>query len=151
MIRLGSLAGYPFEGPRLLAGWTPPAGPAVYAILYQPEPETRQSQYAVIYVGHSEDLSTERFPFQHPRAACWIRRAGSKWKVHICTYEVPGGGRGHREQITRELAAIYHPSCNPEQYGQSWQDRWIGEYTAPTTGPLAKRGPEPPAPGGSGP
>ena len=25
MIRLGSLAGYPFEGPRLLAGWTPPA------------------------------------------------------------------------------------------------------------------------------
>ena len=24
MIRLGSLAGYPFEGPRLLGGWTPP-------------------------------------------------------------------------------------------------------------------------------
>ena len=24
VIRLGSLAGYPFEGPRLLAGWTPP-------------------------------------------------------------------------------------------------------------------------------
>ena len=24
MIRLGSLAGYPFEGPRLLVGWTPP-------------------------------------------------------------------------------------------------------------------------------
>ena len=24
MIRLGSLAGYPFEGPRVLAGWTPP-------------------------------------------------------------------------------------------------------------------------------
>ena len=32
MIRLGSLAGYPFEGPRLLAGWTPPAEAAVYAI-----------------------------------------------------------------------------------------------------------------------
>ena len=28
MIRLGSLAGYPFEGPRLLAGWTPPSSPA---------------------------------------------------------------------------------------------------------------------------
>jgi len=43
VIRLGSLAGYPFEGPRVLAGWTPPARAAVYAILYKPEPETRPS------------------------------------------------------------------------------------------------------------
>ena len=35
MIRLGSLAGYPFDGPRLLAGWTPSPGPAVYAIMYK--------------------------------------------------------------------------------------------------------------------
>ena len=41
MIRLGSLAGYPFEGPRLLAGWTPPTTAAVYAIAYKPEPDTR--------------------------------------------------------------------------------------------------------------
>jgi len=34
MIRLGSLAGYPFEGPRLLAGWTPPPAAAVYDLLY---------------------------------------------------------------------------------------------------------------------
>ncbi len=33
MIRLGSLAGYAFEGPRILAGWTPPKEPAVYAIV----------------------------------------------------------------------------------------------------------------------
>ena len=78
MIRLGSLAGYPFEGPRLLGGWTPPASAAVYAILYKPEPDTKPERYAVIYVGHSEDLSAERFPFQHPRAHCWVRRAGSK-------------------------------------------------------------------------
>ena len=126
MIRLGSLAGYPFEGPRLLAGWTPPARPAVYAILYQPEPDTRQSQYAVVYVGHADDLSAERFPFQHPRAPCWIKRAGSKWKVYICTYEVPGGTRSHREQIARELTAIYHPGCNDQQYDPSCKDEWIG-------------------------
>ena len=81
MIRLGSLAGYPFEGPRLLAGWTPPSAAAVYAILSKPEPDKRPEHYAVIYVGHADDLSGERFPFQHPRAACWVRRAGSKWKV----------------------------------------------------------------------
>jgi hypothetical protein len=142
MIRLGSLAGYPLEGPRLLGGWTPPAVPAVYAIVYKPEPDTRAERYAVIYVGHCDDLSAERFPFQHPRAPCWVRRAGSKWKVHICTYEVPGGGPGHREQIARELTAIYRPRCNAEQFDPAWKDEWIGGYSAPTTGPLAERGPD---------
>jgi hypothetical protein len=136
VIRLGSLAGYPFEGPRVLAGWTPPERAAVYAILIKPEPDTKAERYAVIYVDHSDDLSTERLPFQHQRAACWVRRAGDRWKLYICTYEVPGGLRSHREQIARELTAIYHPGCNPEQYDQAWKDEWIGEYTAPTTGPL---------------
>jgi hypothetical protein len=134
MIRLGSLAGYPFEGPRLLAGWTPPARAAVYAIVFKPEPDA--DRYAVIYVDHADDLSAERFPFKHPRAACWVRRAGSRWKLSICTYEVPGGLRSHREQIVRELTAIYRPGCNPEQYDPAWKDEWIGEYSAPTTGPL---------------
>ena len=35
MIRLGSLAGYPFDGPRLLGGWTPPPAAAVYAVMYK--------------------------------------------------------------------------------------------------------------------
>ncbi|MDR0343078.1 MAG: hypothetical protein LBI49_08125 [Nocardiopsaceae bacterium] len=153
MIRLGSLAGYPFEGPRLLAGWTPPAAPAVFAILYKPDPGTRPDRYAVIYVGHSGDLSAERFPFQHPRASCWTRRAGSRWKVYIATYEIPGGGPRHREHIAAELTAIYQPRCNDQQYDRAWKDEWIGEYSAPTTGPVARRGPPgtprpgPPPPG----
>ena len=136
VIRLGSLAGYPFEGPRALVGWTPPARAAVYAIVYKPDPETKPDRYAVTYVDHADDLSSERFPFKHPRAACWVRRAGSRFKVYICTYEVPGGLRSHREQIARELTAIYRPSCNTEQYDAAWKDEWIGEYKTPTTGPL---------------
>ncbi|MGA2209346.1 MAG: hypothetical protein ABSH30_06905 [Acidimicrobiales bacterium] len=143
MIRLGSLAGYPFEGPRLLGGWTPTPTAGVYAIVYKPEPESKPERYAVIYVDHSDDLSKERFPFKHPRAACWVRRSGSRWKVYICTYAVPGGGRSHREQIARELTAIYKPRCNSQQYDRSWKDEWIGEYAAPTTGPLTTgRGPD---------
>jgi hypothetical protein len=123
VIRLGSLAGYPFEGPRLLGGWTPPAAPAVYAVMYRPEPA--REQYAVIYVGHADDLSAERFPYRHPRAAAWISRAGSKWKVYIATYEVPGGTRAHREQIARELITVYRPGCNEQQYDNAWKDEWI--------------------------
>jgi hypothetical protein len=140
VIRLGSLAGYPFEGPRLLAGWTAPQAAAVYAIVYKPDQD--KETYAVIYVGHADDLSAERFPFQHPRSSCWIRRAGSKWKVYICTYQAPGDSRPHREQIARELTAIYRPSCNEQQYDNAWKDEWIGEYSAPTTGPVARRGPD---------
>jgi hypothetical protein len=143
MIRLGSLAGYPFDGPRVLGGWTPPPTAAVYAVLYKPEPEAKPENYAVIYVGHADDLSAERFPFKHPRAACWIRRAGSKWKVYIATYVVPGGTSAHREQITRELTAVYRPSCNEQQYDHAWKDEWIGEYSAaPTTAPVTRRGPD---------
>jgi hypothetical protein len=125
MIRLGSLAGYPFEGPRLLAGWTPPASPAVYAITYKPDPA--KDQHAVIYVAASDDLSRERLPFKHPKAPSWIKRAGSKWKLYLCVYEVPGGTPGHREQITRELIAIYRPGCNSDQYSPTWKPEWIAD------------------------
>jgi hypothetical protein len=144
VIRLGSLAGYAFEGPRVLAGWTPPDRPAVYAIMCPRDPERRSQEYAVIYIGHSEDLSTERFPFRHPAAARWIRRAGSKWDLHVAVYEVPGGLPSHRQQIARELIAVYRPSCNTERYDQTWREEWIGEYQAPTTAPLTTgRTPEP--------
>lgn len=141
MIRLGSLAGYIFDGPRVLGGWTPPEKAAVYAILYKPEPDTKPDRYAVIYVGHADNLAKAGFPFKHPRAHCWINKAGSKWKLHICTFDAPGGGRSHRELITQELTAHYHPSCNEKQYDNAWKDTWIGDYTdAPNTRSLNQRG-----------
>jgi len=129
MIRLGSLAGYPFEGPRLLGGWTAPPIAAVYAILYKPDPDRKPERYAVTYVGHGDDLSAERLTFQHPRAHCWVQRAGSRWKVYVCTYEIAGGTPLYRETLVRELIAIYRPHCNVERYEQSWRDEWIGRET----------------------
>lgn len=135
MIRLGSLAGYSFEGPRALAGWTAPAEPAVYAILAKTDPSKPQ-QFAVIYVGHADDLSGEGFPFKHPRSTAWVQRAGGKFNLHVCWLQVPGGTRAHREQISRELIAIYDPSCNLEKFDQAWKAEWIGDYETPVTDPL---------------
>jgi hypothetical protein len=126
MIRLGSLAGYLFDGPRVLAGWTAPPAPAVYAVLYRPDPKSKPDRYAVIFVGHSENLAEEGFPFKHPQAPCWVARAGSKWRVHLATFEVPGGGPAHREAIATELTAIYEPRCNKQKYDNAWKERWIG-------------------------
>jgi len=141
VIRLGSLAGYPFEGPRVLAGWTPPARPAVYAVMYKPKPDSGPEEFGVIFVGHSDDLTEEGFPFEHPAATCWLKRVDRKrFDLYIAFYEVPGGTRSHREEISRELIAIYRPGCNPDQYDQAWKDEWIGSYDTPgTTGPLTTR------------
>ncbi len=137
MIRLGSLAGYPFEGPRVLGGWQPLDVGAVYAILYRADAEAKPHDFAVIDVDQADNLRDAKLPFGHLRAKCWERRAGTKWGVHIATYEVPGGLRGHREQIVKELLAVYKPGCSPEQYDQSWEDEWIQKYDAQnTTGPL---------------
>jgi hypothetical protein len=65
-----------------------------------------------------------------------VKRAGDRYALHICYYEVPGGLPSHRQQIAKELIAVYQPGCNPDQYDQAWKDEWIGEYDAPTTGPL---------------
>lgn len=140
MIRLGSLAGYSFEGPRALAGWTAPAEPAVYAILAK-NPD-RPQEFPVIFVGHSDDLSKEGFPFKHARSAAWIQRAGGKFNLHVAWLNVPGGTRAHREQISQELIAIYDPSCNLQKFDKAWKEEWIGAYEAPVTDAL-KTGREP--------
>lgn len=135
MIRLGSLGGYPFSGPRVLGGWHPPKEPSIFAILTRSKPESQQ--FEVIYLGHADDLSEIGLPFEHPHSDRWISRAGGKWNLWIAAYAVPGGTPSHRERITHELIAVYHPSCNPEQYDRAWKDEWIGSYeAAPTTKPL---------------
>lgn len=142
MIRLGTLAGYSFEGPRLLGGWSPPSGPAVYAIVYKAAPNDKPNKYSVIYIDHAEDLQQAGLPFKHPQAPCWIKTAQSKWNLYICTFEVYAYGGHHRETICRELIADYEPRCNQQKYDRAWKDEWIGEYKADTTGPLAPRGPD---------
>lgn len=137
MIRLGTLAGYAFEGPRVLAGFTAPERPAVYAIMYRPDSVKGPERYGVLYVGHTDDLSRERLPFRHPQAKCWLKRVnGEKFRLYICYLEAPGATEGHRLQIVRELISIYKPGCNKDQYDKAWSDNWIGDYEAPTTGPL---------------
>lgn len=142
MIRLGTLGGYPFEGPRVLGGWHPPDQPGLFAVLTRQDPESQR--YEVIYLGHADDLSEIGLPFQHPQADAWIERASGKWNLSVAFYAIPGGGRSHRERITEELIAIYHPSCNPDQFDRAWKDEWIGSYRAPTAKPLTTRRDAPP-------
>ena len=131
MIRLGSLAGYSFEGPYTLAGWNPIDSPGVYAIMYKQE--EGKDHYAVVYVGHADNFAEEGLPWKHPQAHCWTERAGSQWKLFIAYFLVPGSTRSIREGIARELNAVYQPICNEEQYVQHWEEEWIGDYESNLT------------------
>lgn len=113
--------GHLFDGPRLLGGWHPPAVAAVYVIMYRLDGSSR---HAVIYAGHAEDLSRTGFPFRHPRAPCWIARAGGKWQLSVAWLALPGAG--HREQLTGDLIARYEPHCNDRKYDSTWRPEWIG-------------------------
>lgn len=143
MIRLGTLGGYSFEGPRVLGGWRPPNRPGIFAIMTPQAPDSKR--YEVIYLGHADDLAEIGLPFQHPHSESWIDRAGGKWNLSIAWFAVPGGTRSHRERITEELLAVYHPSCNPEQFDRAWKEEWIGSYQAPTAKPLTTRRDAPPS------
>lgn len=143
MIRLGSLGGYPFEGPRVLGGFHGSEDPAIFAIFTKAGAETQR--FEVIYLGHTDDLTEAGLPFDHLHADRWIDRAGGKWNLWIATYVIPGGLPSHRQRITEELMAIYRPSCNSETFDRTWKDEWIGSYSAPnTTDPLTTDR-EPPA------
>src|SRR6266849_4139188 len=89
MIRLGSLAGYSFEGPYTLAGWNPIDQPGVYAIMYKQE-EGGKDHYAVVYVGHTDNFQEEGFPLKHAASPCWVERAGTQWKLFIAYFVPPG-------------------------------------------------------------
>ena len=142
MIRLGTLGGYSFEGPRVLGGWRPPPGPGIFAIVTPQAPGSQR--FEVIYLGHADDLSAIGLPVRHPESESWIDRAGGKWNLSIAHYVIPGGTPSHRERITEELIAMYHPSCNPEQFDRAWKEEWIGSYQAPTAKPLTTRRDAPP-------
>lgn len=142
MIRLGTLGGYSFEGPRVLGGWRPPKQPGIFAVLTREDPESQR--YEVIYLGHADDISEIGLPFQHPHAESWIERAGGKWNLSIAWFAILGGTPSHRERITEELLAMYHPSCNPDQFDRAWKEEWIGSYQAPTAKPLTTRRDAPP-------
>lgn len=72
-------------------------------------------QYAVISVGHADDLTAEGLPFRHRRSPCRVRRAGSRWQVHVAHLDVPGG--------------------NEQQFDHTRRDEWIGGTPAPPPPP----------------
>jgi len=141
VIRLGSLAGFSFEGPFPLDGWEPPDSPGVFAVMYDADPAA--AEYAVVYIGHSDNLRGAGLPFDHPQAACWMERAGSKEALLVAWFMVPGAARAIRRGIASELFAVYEPPCvdDDQPGGGDWEPfQWERPRDDPPPGPSGSGG-----------
>ena len=136
MIRLGSLAGYPFEGPRLLGGWTAPAGGRGVRDHVQARPGGQAGAARGDLRRARRRPDGRAVPVPAPAGA--LLDQPGRLPLEGLRLHLRGARRqpGHREQIARELIAVYQPGCNDEQYDQAWKDEWIG---GPTTGFAAGR------------
>lgn len=101
---------YMFEGPYQLESWSAPRKSAVYAIMHKENPLV--SRYTIDYFGECENLADRGFPFNHHKAECWIRRAGSKSNVYVALHYMPGSTAYERQRVEAELVRQYAPKCN---------------------------------------
>ena len=133
VIRLGSLAGYPFEGPRVLGG------------LDRRQPSRPSTPCST---GPTE---RERTPSSTSGTARTCRRRGSRsgTRRRRAGSSGPGAGTACTSRRTRSPAAarppgadgrgavsVYRPQCNDRQYDPTWREEWIGRLQRPTAGPL---------------
>ena len=127
MIRLGSLAGYPFEGPRLLAGWTPPPAAAVLRDPVQAEPDT-----AGAVRGHLRRALPMTCPPSGSRSATRARlvlgapgrRPLEGLHLHLRGARAVAGRTASRSAASSPRST--GPGCNEQQYDQAWKEEWIG-------------------------
>ena len=122
MIRLGSLAGYPFEGPRCSRMDSARRRRRSMPIVYKPEPDdprpTRSSTSTTATTSRPE-----RFPFNHPRAAV-LDQAGRR-PLEALDLHVRGAGRApvapraDRPRAHRHLPPGLQPAISTTTRGKT--------------------------------
>ena len=127
----------PVRGPRVLAGWTPPARRRGLRDRVQARARDRRPTVR----GHLRRPRRRPLDRAASRSTTRGRRAGSVGPATAgsstsaptrcraaCARTASRSPRSSPRSTTR--------AATREQYDQAWKDEWIGEYTAPTTGPL---------------
>ena len=95
------------EGPFPLSDWNPPSHGAIYGILMKRE----NSEYRLIYIGQSENLSELVFKKlrEYP---CWLREAGDLSNLYIAYHYMPSALQEQRIAIMHDLIRLGDPICN---------------------------------------
>lgn len=103
-----TIGGYQFDGPVKLNDWDPPCRAGVYAILRY---DITASNYPVVYVGESSNMSERGFTTHHA-LPCWLGQVSSINDLYIATYLMPDSTADERRVVETALINLYHPICN---------------------------------------
>ena len=135
MIRLGSLAGYPFEGPRRARRLDAAGRPAVYAIMYKPEPDTKPAVRGDLRRPLRRPVG-RAVPVPAPAVAV-LDPAGRQpvEGLHLHRTRCPAGWLAPGAD-RQELTAIYQPRLQRAAVRPDLEGRVDRRVHAPTTGPL---------------
>lgn len=103
---------YRFTSGGKLRTWTPPELPAVFAVTYKQNPDSKPKAHTALYFGCAENLSAEIPAVSMEIHELWNRHAGNVDELFVFMHPMPGSTRGQRERIRSQLVAEYAPAAN---------------------------------------
>lgn len=103
---------YKFHAGGELRQSTPPAIPAVYAVTYKENPESKPKAHTVLYFGHAENLAEALPSVTEQLEQLWNKHAGNTAELYIFIYPMQGSSPRERQTVHGQLCAEYTPSAN---------------------------------------
>jgi hypothetical protein len=100
-----------FRAEGSLGQWKPENGPAVYAITYKQDPDTRPKAHTVLYFGESENLATE-VPRIDQDFDQWRQQYAHDAELFVFSFAMPGSTKFERNRVANSLVGEYDPKAN---------------------------------------
>ena len=93
-----------------LESWAPPQVPAVYAVTYQRDPQTKPKAHTVLYFGEAESLSASQI--KSKVSEIWSREGGEMSDLFIFIHPMESSTRVERSRVLQSLIMEYLPQGN---------------------------------------
>jgi hypothetical protein len=103
---------YKFISGGELRNCSPPGAPAVFAITYKQNPDTKPKAHTVLYFGHTEDLEKELPSVNEHIYELWNKQAGHSDALYVFMHLMPGTTHRQRENVHWQLVSEYWPAAN---------------------------------------
>jgi hypothetical protein len=111
-VNFGKRRRLPFVALGTLKDWQPQGVPAVFAITYKRDFETRPKAHTVIYFGEADSLSRQAATINKDVGAWWQEYGQTGQELFVFMHEMPGSSQYERANVQRQLINEYDPQAN---------------------------------------
>lgn len=100
-----------FKAEGSLGQWRPASGPAIYAITYKQEPDSRPKSHTVLFFGESDNLADEVARIDQDFGQ-WRQQYAQDAELFVFSCPMPGSSKFERSRIASSLVLEYDPKAN---------------------------------------